>query len=184
MTRGMTVPRYLLLGLVLWAAPVAAQTYPLGVPLTAAWDATSNEAAAGVDRYRVLLDAVALPDVTVLGRPTYSVALPQARLTLGAHTVTVQACAATVCTDAALTFSVGRPVPNAVPNLRVTPASTLALTVPQAIDYVQAYALWAVDRRLSDSELAWLAQRHGNVAPTKASVARVLEQAWAEVAPR
>lgn len=172
----------LVLGL---ATAAQAQTFNQGEPLRAVWEATTNEAAAQVNRYEVRLDADTAGTSVGLA---YSYAIPQARLTVGAHTFRVRACNTNECgPDLTVTFSVIVPVPptpGAPRNGIIQRVPVAVLTVPQAIEYAQSYALWAMGRYLTPSELGWLSARHPLVPPTRYTVLDVLDAAYAEIAER
>lgn len=164
------------------ALPAFAQ-FPLGQPLTVTWDGAANEAEAGVTQYEVRVDAGAWT-ASGQGVPqaSYRYALPQALLTIGAHTVGVRACAGATCgPDAPVTLTITRPLPGLPRNPAVVPTPVVvSLTVPDAINRAHAYALLIFDRLLTPDELALLGTRHGNVPPTRESVLRVLDASFAQ----
>lgn len=172
-------------GLLVAAAAQAQTTFNQGEPLRAVWEAATNEAQAQVNRYEVRLDADAAGTSVGLA---YSYAIPQARLTVGSHTFRVRACNANECgPDLTVAFSVIVPVPptpGAPRNGIIQRVPVAVLTVPQAIEYAQGYALWAMGRYLTPSELGWLSARHPLVPPTRYTVLDVLDAAYAEIAER
>ena len=171
----------LTIGLLARAGPVAAQTYTLGQPLTAVWNGTANEAAEGVDSYQVRVDAGAYtPSGQTVPRAEYRYAIPQALLTIGAHTIAIRACAGTSCgPEASVSVTIQRPAPGLPQNPRVVPTPGLVLSLPRAQALAQAYAWLALERSLTTAELNWLAVQHGPQPPTRESVFRVLDAAYA-----
>ena len=166
------------------ATGAAAQTYTLGQPLTAVWNGTANEANEGVDSYQVRIDnGVYTANGQGVPQAEYSYALPQPLLTIGAHTVYVRACAGTTCgPDISVTFTIQRPAPGLPQNPRVVPTPAAVLSVPRAEALAQAYAYLALERGLTPTELGWLAVEHGPESPTRESVFRVLDAAYARLA--
>jgi hypothetical protein len=150
--------------------------FPLGTPLMATWQASDNEAAAGVNSYQIRMDA----DVAYVNLGmAYSYQLPQARLTLGGHSVYVRACADQACSpDLSVAFTVARPLPNPPRNGNVVPGQVANLTLPEAIQKANAFAYWTIDRYLTQDELEWLATRHPNVPPTRLTIQALMEQAY------
>lgn len=173
--------------LVLWATTAQAQTYSLGQPLTAEWEGAANEADASVTIYQVRIDAGAWgASGQTVPQATYRYALPPSLLTLGDHTVAVRACAGATCGgELSAAFTIGRPLPGLPRNPRVLPTPQGAvITIPQAVDRANAYALLILDRVLAPNELGLLSMRHGNVPPTRESVLRVLDASFAELVVR
>lgn len=166
------------------AAAAQAQSYEQGTPLMAAWQAPDNEAAAQVTRYEVRLDADAFAAIGM----AYAYTLPQARLTLGSHTFHVRACNSAACgAELSVAFSIVPPVPptpNAPRNGVIQRVPVAVLEVPQAIEYAQAYARWAIGRYLTPTELGWLAARHPAVPPTRYTILDLMDAAYAEMLGR
>lgn len=171
-----------LLALALLASAAQAQTFPLGQPLTVVWGGALNEADAAVDRYEVQVDAEAwVPSGQAVPQTEYRYAIPQNLLTIGDHTITVRACAASSCGPSLLVaITVGRPIPGLPINPRVVPTpQPMVLTLPQAIDLANAYARLVLFRVLTQGELDYLAGLHGPSPPTRESVLTVLDAAFA-----
>jgi hypothetical protein len=174
--------------LVLTAATAQAQqTFDLGAPLSAEWEGAANEAAAGVTEYQVRVDTAAwTASGQAVPQATYRAALTQSLLTLGAHTVSIRACAGVRCgAELSASFTIDRPLPGQPRNPRIilTP-TTAVLTVPQAVDRANAYALLLLDRTLTQEEMNTLAVRHGPGLPTRESVLRVLDDSFAQFVVR
>lgn len=170
--------------LVIAAATVAqAQSFPLGQPLTAQWEGSLNESDAGTDHYEIRLDNGAWVNQ---GQPvpqaTYTYAIPQALLTIGAHTAYVRGCVGGTCgAEASVAFSITRPLPGLPRNPRVVPTPSAAvLTIPQAVETAQAYATLILARRLTVNELGWLSMQHPPVPPTRDTVLTLLDDVFAE----
>ena len=174
----------LVAAMVLMAAPAYAQL-TLGQPAVAAWNGAANEADAGVDAYQVRLDADTawVAAGGSVPRAEYQYQIPQARLTVGSHTVAVRACAGAVCgPELSAAFTVGRPLPGVPTGLTVRPVPSVAiLTTPEAAARANAYALLTIDRYLTASELGWLAARHPPEPPTRDTVLRLMDAAYAEL---
>lgn len=173
-----------LLSVLLCASVAQAQTtYDLGTPITAFWSPTTNEATS-VDRYEWKMDAgTYAPNGQAIGRAEYTQVIPQALLTVGAHAFSVRACGSRGCgPESSVAFAVQSPLPGAVPGLGTRPGAALVLNQNKGVEYAQAYALWAIDRSLTRTELETLALRRPNAPLTKATIAAVLNEAYSELA--
>lgn len=177
------------IGLLLLAlsSTVEAQTFPSGTSLTVAWDPPIDEATSGVNSYRIRIDAQTFPANVAIPQATYRWGIPQSLVTVGTHTVGVSACRDAACgPELTAAFTIEVPLPG-MPRAPgdgggvIRPTPTAALTVPQAIEYVNAYALWAIDRPTTPAELSWLATRHPAEPPTKYSILRLMDEAYAAV---
>ena len=170
--------------LVVAAATVAqAQSFPLGQPLTAEWEGTLNEADAAVDHYEIRIDLGQwVNNGQTVPRTTYTYAIPQALLTIGAHTAAVRACTGGACgPEASVAFSIQRPLPGLPRNPRVVPTPNGAvLNIPQAVETAQAYATLILARRLTVNELGWLSMQHPPVPPTRDTVISLLDDVFDE----
>lgn len=160
--------------------------FTLGTPLHIRWNGAANETASATNAYQVAIDADTnfVPTGVSVPLPEYTWPIPQARLTLGAHTIRVRACSGATCGPSLdVAFEITRPLPGMPRNGVVEPVPGQAsISIPQAIEYVQAYALWAIDRRLTDGELGFVAGYHTAPIPTKASVALALEAVYPALA--
>lgn len=176
--------------LALLAAPGLAfaqtPTFTLGQPLTAFWLGASNEADAGVDNYQYRVDTGAWTgNGQAVPQAEYTVVLPQALLTIGAHTVAVRACRASVCgAEVSFAFQIDRPLPGQPRGLGIRPTSSQAtLTVPQAIDRANAYGLLILDRYPTSEELGYLAVKYqatyGQLPPNRERVISLLDREFA-----
>lgn len=179
--------RQIVIGLLIVAAaasPAAAQSFEQGTPLMATWLAADNETAAQVTRYEARLDADAFAPIGMV----YTYLLPQTRLTLGSHTFRVRACNTAACgAELAVTFSIIPPVPptpNAPRNGVIQRVPVAALAFPDAVEYAQSYARWAIGRYLTPTELGWLAARHPAVPPTRYTILDLMDAAYAEMLGR
>lgn len=178
MRRTMLMVAAILIGL---ATVAEAQTYPLGQALTAQWEGAVNEVDAAVDHYEVRVDNGAWVNQ---GQPvpqaTYTYAIPQALLTIGGHTVAVRACAGVTCgAEVSVAITIQRPLPGLPRNPRVVPTPSGALlTIPQAIEKANAYAVLILDRPLTAQELSILSQRHPPVPPTRETVIALLDETF------
>lgn len=134
-------------------------TVPIGASVRATWDAAPDEALHEVSRYEWRVDDGVWQDSGLAVRQAvYSGLIPQAFVTRGTRNLQVRACNEIGCGPTiATTFIVTLPLPNAPRNLRTEPGPVAALSVPQAIDRANAYALWHIDRELTPPELAWVA---------------------------
>lgn len=167
------------------SATATAQSFTLGQPLTAVWTGAANETDAAVTAYQVRVDTGAwTPSGQSVPQTEYRYAIPQALLTLGAHTISVRACAGATCgtDEAQVSITIGRPLPGRPRTPSVVPSSGQAvLSLPRAVEIANAYATLTVDRNLTGQELSELAKRHGNAPPTRESVFKVLDASFAEL---
>lgn len=134
---------------------------PVGTPVRAEWDPVDNESLAAVSRYEVQIDAGARVGAGLaVPQARYRYPLPAGVLTPGTHTFSVWACGAEGCGPPATAgFEIVRPLPTIPRNLTIVPGPLAALTLPQAEQRAQAYALWRIDRHLAPAEIGWLAAR-------------------------
>ena len=158
----------LLLGLLLLSFPAlgAAQPslprFPLGTALHAQWEPDPQEALHEVSRYELRINAGAWVQGVggPIPSPSYQAPLDLAGLARGTHTVSVRACNAEGCSlPASVQFELHLPLPNAPRAPQVIPGPQAVLTIPQAEQRAQAYALWRIDRHLTPAELRWLTAR-------------------------
>lgn len=162
-------------------------TYILGQPLTVKWDPSPNEATSAANRYEWRLDTNPVQTLQPIGQAAYAVALTQAWLTPGSHTVTSKLCSATACSpDSSYTFAIVYPTPLAPPNLRVQPTGPVAISLKQGEDLAHAYGQWGIGRNLTRSELGVVEARYvalfPGAPPEKYRLLAALDSLYAELA--
>jgi hypothetical protein len=140
-------------------------SFRLGTTLRLEWDFSAADIKnAEVNRFEVQVDSgpwVNTSSAIPSPGDTYSYTIPSLVLPVGKHIVSVRACNVHECGSAASAgvtiFEVIIPVTPSQP--RIVPVDQI-VSIPEALEVVQAYATLALGRRLVQSELDGLAARY------------------------
>jgi hypothetical protein len=156
-------------------------TFALGSPLTARWDANTDEVTSAVTRYELRFDNGAYAAAgQPMPRASYDSPLAQGLLTVGQHSVEIRACNATGCgVGTGFAFAIQMGVPGPVPGVVVVPVgSVAAIDFNRAQEYARSFAYLFIDRYPTKTEMNALVDRHGSAPLTKDAVIATMVGAY------